>query len=66
MHMLTVYMYNNVHRQFFFEFLRSNVLRGGADTRKFLLGFLFPADTPHVLQFREDPFRNVDEIGCKN
>ena len=31
--------------------------------KKFLLGFLVPADTRHVLKFRKYPFRCVDEIG---
>ena len=38
---------------------------GGGDTRKSLLGFLSPANARHVLKFRKDPFRGVDEIGSK-
>jgi len=29
------------------------------------LGYLFPADTRHVLKFCKDPFRGVDEISCE-
>ena len=30
------------------------------------IGLLLPPDTRHVLKFRKDPFRNVDEIGSKS
>ena len=36
----------------------------GGDTQKYLLGFLLPANTRHMLNFLKDPFRGVDEIGC--
>ena len=36
---------------------------GKSDMQKSLLGFLFPADTRHVLKICKDPFRGVDEIG---
>ena len=43
-----------------------SLLGEGGDTPKFLLDFLLPADTRHVLKFCKNPFRVVDEIGSKN
>ena len=34
-------------------------------TQKSLLGFLFPADTRHVLKFRKEPFKRVDKMVVK-
>ena len=38
---------------------------GGSICKKYVLCFLLPADSHHVLKFRKDSFRGIDEIGSK-